>query len=109
MPKYCPTCGNSSDKVRFYGNFCEDCTKRKFSEDLKSDSEIIRCKRCGRIKSRGVFVPPNGKNLADTIKQGFKHKEITLIDYSEDSALVDMSELTENGTVNVEHNIKLTY
>jgi NMD protein affecting ribosome stability and mRNA decay len=109
MPKYCPTCGNSSDKVRFYGNFCEECTKRKFSEDLKGDAEIIRCKRCGRIKAHGIFVPPNGKNLADAIKQGFKHKDITLIDYSEDSALVDLSELTDNGTVNVEHTIKLSY
>jgi NMD protein affecting ribosome stability and mRNA decay len=94
MPKFCPTCGNSSDKVRFYGNFCEDCTKRKFSEDLTESSEVIRCKRCGRIKSLGVFVPPNGKNLAAAIKQHFKHKDIKLIDYSEDSAVVDLSEMT---------------
>ncbi len=109
MPKYCPTCGNSSDKVRFYGNFCEDCTKRKFSEDLIESAEVIRCKRCGRIKSRGVFVPPNGQNLAAAIKQVFKHKDVKLIDYSEDSALIDLSSLTDNGTVNIEHRIKLMY
>lgn len=109
MPKFCPTCGNSSDKVRFYGNFCEDCTKRKFSEHLKEEVEILRCKRCGRIRSHGVYVPPNGRNLADAIKQHYKGREVSLIDYSEDSAQIDLSEATENGTVTVQHNVILDY
>ncbi len=109
MPKYCPTCGNSSDKVNFYGNFCQDCTKRKFSEDLKENVEILRCKRCGRIRSRGVYVPPNGTNLAAAIKQHFKGKDVTLIDYSEDGAIVELSEMTVNRTVTFEHGLKLTY
>lgn len=109
MPKFCPTCGNSSDKTRFYGNFCEDCTKRKFSEHIKDKVEIIRCKRCGRIRARGVFVPPNGMNLADAIKQHYKGRDVKLIDYSEDSAQIDLSEATENGTVTVQHNIGLDY
>lgn len=109
MPKFCPTCGNSSDKTRFYGNFCEECTKRKFSENLKEEVEILRCKRCGRIRSHGIYVPPNGPNLADAIKQHFKGKDVSLIDYSEDTAKVELSEMTEGGTVMVEHAIELKY
>lgn len=109
MPKFCPTCGNSSDKIRFYGNFCEECTKRKFSENLIESVEVIRCKRCGRIKSRGAFVPPNGQNLGSAIKQSFKGKDVKLIDYSEDSATIDLSEMTENGTVNTELTLSLAY
>ncbi len=109
MPKFCPTCGNSSDKVRFFGNFCENCTKNKFSENLKEEVEVLRCKRCGRIRAHGVFVPPNGANLAEAIKHNFKGRDVTLIDYSEDGAKIDLSEMTENGTVNVEHDLKVKY
>ncbi len=109
MTKFCPTCANSSDKVRFYGNFCEECTKRKFSEDLKEKVEIIRCKRCGRIRVHGIFAPPNGQNLSEAIKQGFKGKDVKLIDYSEVNADIDLSEMTENGTISVERSVALSY
>ena len=109
MPKYCPTCGNSSDKAMFYGNFCEDCTKKKHSEDLVPNVEIIRCKRCGMIRAKGLFVQPNGRNLEAAIAQGMKGHEIHLIDYSENSATIEVLERTQGGVVPIEHKLNLLY
>ncbi len=109
MPKFCPTCGNSSDKIRFYGNFCEDCAKKKNSENLVPSVEITRCKRCGRIRSRGAFVPPNGRNLEAAISQSMKGHDIHLIDFTENTATIDVTKQSEAAAATVEHKLNIVY
>ncbi len=109
MPKYCPTCGNSSDKIAFYGNFCSACTKEKFSNGLQPGVEILFCKRCGRIKAGGAFASMSGKNLELAIKPTFRKYVVHLLDYSKDKAKIEVSEETAFGPLAVDHDIELTY
>ncbi len=109
MPKYCPTCGNSSDKIAFFGNFCEKCSKGRFSALLPSKVEISRCKRCGKIKSDGQYTEPNGRAIESAIRPYFKGFIMHLISHSEGSARIDVSEEMENGTLSVESEISIEY
>ncbi len=107
MPKYCPTCGNSSDRVKFFGNFCEDCARAKFLEKLPKIVEIVTCKRCGKIKAGGSFVPPNGNNTELAIKPQIGKYAVHLIDYDANSAKIDVSEETPHGRLAVELTIEI--
>ncbi len=112
MPKYCPTCGNSSASVAFFGNFCEDCTKKKLASSLPASVELKRCKRCGNIKAVGAFAQPDARSLVSAIGQqlggGYLIKFIGM-DESAGRARLSISEDTPNGTVTVEHEIALEY
>ena len=111
MPKYCPTCGNSSDSIAFFGNFCEDCTKKKLASELPAGVELRRCKRCGKIKAGGSFVQPDARSLGAAISHqlgGYGVKFIG-IDESGSRARISVSEETGNGTVAVEHEVSVEY
>ena len=109
MPKYCPTCGNSSEKFRFFGNFCESCTKRKFSKGLPIIIEISRCKRCGKIKAGGSYVEPTTRSLEIAIGQQFGKNKVYLIKYEGNKAWLDVSSDTEYGTIATDHEVEIAY
>jgi NMD protein affecting ribosome stability and mRNA decay len=108
MPKFCPTCGNSSEGTRFFGNFCENCAKEKFFSRLPKSVEITVCKRCGRIKAGGSFVPPNGHSIELAIKPQMGKHTAHLIDYDNDSAKLDVTDDTEYGKLSVELTVEIT-
>ena len=107
MPKFCPTCGNSSDKFKFFGNFCENCAREKFLSKLPKISEILVCKRCGMIKAGGKFVPPSGHNIELAIAPQMGKYAVHLIDYDNESAKLDISEDTEYGRLSAEITIEI--
>ena len=107
MPKFCPTCGNSSADIRFFGNFCEKCAKGKFLSGLPKTVEIQVCKRCGKIKAGGSFVPPNGHNIELAIKPQMQKHTIHLIDYDNSSAKLDVTADTEYGDLSVELSVEI--
>ena len=107
MPKFCPTCGNSGDKAKFFGNFCENCSKEKFLSKLPKIVEIVVCKRCGKIKSGGSFVPPNGRNIEIAIKPQMGKYTVHMIDYDNESTRLDVSDETEFGTLSVETTVQI--
>lgn len=109
MPKFCPTCGNSSDKVTFYGNFCENCTNKKFDSGLPAQVEIVRCKRCGKIKAFGLFVEPGKRSVEEAIRQYLNKYAVTLIGTDDKSAKVYITDDTQNGPVMVEHRFEIEY
>jgi nonsense-mediated mRNA decay protein 3 len=51
MEKICPTCGVSSGKRKFVGNFCLDCHLKTVRIEIPSRIKIQICKSCGKIKS----------------------------------------------------------
>ncbi len=108
MPKSCPTCGNSEASIKFFGNFCENCAREKFVARLPRSAEITVCKRCGKIKATGTFVPPNGHNIEAAIKSNFPKLTVHLIDYDNSSAKLDISEETAYGKLSAELTIELT-
>jgi len=60
-------CNNSSDKIRFIGEFCEECTIKKIKKLVPHKLKIEFCRRCGRLKVRGEYVEDNDKELAEAI------------------------------------------
>ena len=110
MPKYCPTCGNYSDKIRFFGNFCEDCTKAKFLGSVPKEVEIQRCKSCGRIKAAGAFAEPGSQSLRSAISQQLGRYSVKLLGNPEGStAKLRISEETPEGVVSAEHDVSISY
>jgi NMD protein affecting ribosome stability and mRNA decay len=111
MPRYCPTCGNSSDRMQFFGNFCEECTRKKFAESLISSIEVYRCKSCGRIKAGGGFAQPGSDSLAAAVKKQLGGYAIKIIGIGEDecSAKVLVSQDTAHGTISSEKEIVISY
>ena len=107
MPKSCPTCGNSEPKVKFFGNFCENCAKDKFLAKLPKVVQLQVCKRCGKIKANGSFVPPTGSNIELAIKPQIGRYSIHLIDFTDSSARLDVSEETANGKLAVELDVAM--
>jgi NMD protein affecting ribosome stability and mRNA decay len=107
MPRFCPTCGNSSDKVRFLGNFCESCAKAKLLSALPKSVDITICKRCGRIKAGKSFAEPSGRNLEVAIRPQFGRCKVHLIDYDDASAMLDVSDDTMHGTLSVETKVEI--
>ncbi len=64
--------------------------------------QVQVCKRCGKIKANGSFVPPNGNNIEAAIKPQIGRYSVHLIDYDDASAKLDVSEETANGRLAAE-------
>lgn len=111
MPKFCPTCGNSSDVIEFLGNFCINCAREKFKSTLPKSVEISLCKKCGKIKAGKsiVYEPINGRSIEMAIRQHFHRYKCHLISYTDKTALVDISDETENGIISAEHELELEF
>ncbi len=111
MPRFCPTCGNSSDRIAFVGHFCINCAKAKFEKTLPKSAEILWCRRCGKIKpGKGqVYAEISGRILESAIRQHLNRYECHLIDYNDKTARLDISEETEHGKISVEHEVELDF
>ncbi len=51
MAIYCPTCNNSSDRVMFVGEFCEECTIKRLRKLIPEVVEVYFCRICGRVRA----------------------------------------------------------
>lgn len=66
----CPKCGAREGTKKFVGPFCIDC--KYFRIEVPDRIEVGRCKRCGRIRLRGEWMPFSEKKLVDYVKSRFR-------------------------------------
>ena len=107
MPRFCPTCGNSSDKEKFYGNFCMSCARGMLKERLPKAAEIRVCKRCGSIKVAGRYMPDSARSIEGAIKPFFGRMGLKVLRYKGGSADIEVSEASEHGNLSVEYEIEI--
>jgi len=55
----CPKCGRKSTEVRFIEAFCVDCYP--YNLKLPESIEIEICKRCGKMRLKGEWIPYKDK------------------------------------------------
>ncbi|MDE1824244.1 MAG: hypothetical protein KGH74_03000 [Candidatus Micrarchaeota archaeon] len=109
MPKSCPTCSRTSNDAKFFGSFCEYCSRDKLSAKLNAVVEVTWCKRCMRIRGREGFVAPAGRNFEEIMGSRFKGYSVHLVKLNRDSALLDIAEMTPDGPLSVEKEIGIRY
>jgi nonsense-mediated mRNA decay protein 3 len=66
----CPKCGAQEGSKKFIGPFCSDCYF--FKIDIPNDIEVHKCKRCGKIKLHGKWIPYSEKKLKEYVEKKFK-------------------------------------
>lgn len=66
----CPKCGAKEGTKKFVGPFCIDCYKFKIK--IPDKIEIIRCRRCGRVKLMGKWSAYSDEKIAEYVKGKFK-------------------------------------
>lgn len=67
MTIYCPTCNNSSDRVMFIGEFCEECTIKKLRKLIPEVVEVYFCRICGRVRAGQEYYEASNKAIAAAI------------------------------------------
>ncbi len=87
LAKHCPICNRSSDEVRFFGEFCEDCARKLMLESITNpEIEVTQCKRCHRIKVGTEFVEESKLSLDEIAKKSFKGYDVKVMSYNSNSA-----------------------
>lgn len=109
MPKYCPTCGNSSDNTEFYGNFCAECTRQKLLKSLPTEVEVQACKRCGKIRAGSRDLPPDSRGIELALRQALGKYTVHLSGMDGEIARVSVTCDTEYGPVSAEQEMRLDY
>lgn len=66
----CPRCGAKEGSKPFVGPFCMDCCH--FRLEVPEGLQVSRCKRCGRMKMRGEWVPFSERRIAEYVKGKFR-------------------------------------
>lgn len=61
----CPKCGAPEGSKKFIGPFCADCYY--FKIEMPDRLEVARCKRCGRVKLHGKWVPYSEKKIKEFV------------------------------------------
>ncbi len=61
----CPKCGRSSDDVPFIEAFCIDC--HPFDVKLPKKVTIQHCRKCGKMRLAGEWVPFSRKKIAEYV------------------------------------------
>ncbi|MGC9099015.1 MAG: NMD3-related protein [Candidatus Micrarchaeia archaeon] len=85
MPKYCPICNRSSDEFKFYGEFCEVCTKERVSKELPNTVRVDKCRVCKRIRLGNSFVEESKASIEDVLRHELTHYEVSVKEYDENT------------------------
>lgn len=91
MVKHCPICNRSSNEVRFFGEFCEFCTRDKLRSKIPHEIMLVECRRCGRIWVDGEYTEKNHRSIENAIKRKIRGYETRLLDYTDDAAIIELS------------------
>ncbi len=67
MVKYCPICNRSSDEARFFGEFCEYCTRDMLLKKIPDMATIYTCRFCGRIKAGPEYMQITKESLRSAL------------------------------------------
>lgn len=92
MPKHCPVCGKSSADIKFFGEFCEECSARALLKSINPELEITECRRCGRIGLGDKFVEKDRKSIEDILERNFKNHAVKLLSLNGSTARVALAE-----------------
>ncbi len=82
MPKHCPLCNRSSDEFKFYGEFCEVCTRDMLSKKIPKEIHIDRCRVCKRIRLGDSFVEESDASIEDALRHALNKYELKLDSYN---------------------------
>ncbi len=92
MPKHCATCSRSENEARFYGQFCEYCTRDKLLNSLPQTLGITVCKRCERVWTGHRYSLPTKKAVEDALLLGIKGYSLKLLEYDGRRAKLELGE-----------------
>lgn len=109
MAKHCPTCGRSSDDVRFYGEFCEVCSSGKLKAKLPTMIEAERCKVCSKIRTKEGWKEEDRQSLHSIISQRIKGYKIHLIGYSGNKAQIYVTDQEGKEPLSAETELEIKY
>ncbi len=110
MPKRCPLCNKSSADIRFYGEFCEDCVKKKLLDKLPEEISLTVCKRCGMIKAKGAFKEQTTEAVDEALAQELRNYTIRLADIvDEDTMNLDITEVRPEYSITVEKKMPIKW
>ncbi|MEM4114164.1 MAG: NMD3-related protein [Candidatus Micrarchaeaceae archaeon] len=109
MARICPRCGRSSNEVKFFGAFCEDCTKAMLIEALPKRVTVTRCKRCGRIKAGTGFVEQSNAALAVAVAKFFKGYSVDVQGSDGNSIEVKLTKKTNEGDIEISARLNIDY
>ncbi|MEM3554991.1 MAG: NMD3-related protein [Candidatus Micrarchaeaceae archaeon] len=109
MAKLCPRCGRSSNDVKFYGAFCEDCARAMLIESLPKRVRVKRCKRCKRIRAGPSFLELSNAALAVAVARFFKGYSIEVQGSSGNTIDVKLAKKTHDGNIEVSARLGIEY
>lgn len=92
MAKFCPVCNNSSDKVRFIGELCVNCTVAAYEKKMNIPDvvKVNICRSCGRIMKGQEYVKYSKTALAGAIEHevGIPNCNVQLLTFEDNFATV---------------------
>lgn len=107
--RHCASCNKSESESKFYGEFCEECAKKRLADKLPDKAELRICKKCGMIFAGSAFQEPLGKAMQLAISQRIKGYQIRLMNYDNEKALVEIGKATSDGLLAVERELRFTF
>lgn len=109
--RYCPICNASSDKVEFVGDICISCFRAKESVKLPGKLSIIKCKRCGRVKTTHGWEREREDALNAIAAKQLKVRGYAVsligVDYNKGKAIAFFETEAEGSKVGVEREVDL--
>jgi NMD protein affecting ribosome stability and mRNA decay len=102
MPRHCPSCNRSESDAKFYGEFCEFCSRDKLVAKLPESVTMKFCRKCGRVWNGRGFKEPDGRALEEAVGLRIKGYILHLIDFDGDTIKLDIGEQRKEGILAVE-------
>ena len=109
MPRHCATCSRTDSEARFYGDFCEYCTREKLKAGLPEEVEIKACKRCQRVWTGTRFSAPTEKATEDAFRLRIKGYSIKILDITEEHATIGLTKGLKDGPITFEKEFKVAH
>ncbi|MGC8567974.1 MAG: NMD3-related protein [Candidatus Micrarchaeia archaeon] len=112
MPIYCPLCNNSSDKVRFVGNFCIDCTIKRLKSVVPDSVDLYQCPSCGKVSANGRDFEDLSNEFFSKFFSSLLHDQdykAKLLRYADGIAEVRFDFKVESEDVEFEKSIKVNF
>ncbi len=107
MPRHCATCSRTDSEARFYGDFCEYCTREKIMRQLPEEIEMRICKRCQRIWTGTRFAAPTKKAVEDALHLRLKGFSINVLQFDGETVSVELGEELKEGKITIEKEFKV--
>jgi NMD protein affecting ribosome stability and mRNA decay len=105
--KHCPLCNASSEKVRFYGEFCEDCLAKKLIGELPREVSINTCRDCNRIQFGNDWFPLDDEGMERIMKSRYKGYGVKLVSFHGPIARIRVKDLVSG--LQVEKSVDILY